>query len=154
MLGSVRYSFSQKFSVSAEAAFAWCTDYQANDHVLLGNRDAKRTVTWITPDTVLVKDTFPKGNGFVEKEKLVQIYPERWMWISTHISGPNKYSQFVYQIFAEDAGKSRLDFNALHVEHKENLTEQDLKLLAEEFRVGDSAIWRLFAQAIKNEHSK
>jgi hypothetical protein len=151
---SVRYSFSQKFAVPAESAFAWCTDYQSNDLALLGNQDAKRAVTWVTKDTVLVKDTFSDGRAFVEKEKLVQLYPELLIWISTHISGPNKYSQFIYQIVAREAGKSRLDFSALHVEHKENFPEQNLTLLAKELRAGDAAIWRLFARAMEIEYTK
>lgn len=151
---SVRYGFSQKFAVSAEAAFAWCTDYQHDDYALLGNRDAKRTVMWVTQSTVLIKDNFSVGNRVIEKEKLVQLYPKWHMWISTHISGPNKYSQFIYQLFAEGHGTSRLDFSALHVEHTETLTEQGLKQLTHELRVGDAEMWRLFAKAMALDHAK
>lgn len=151
---SVRYSFSQKFAVSADDAFVWCIDYQPNDHALLGNRDAKRIVTWITKDIVLVKDSFLAGNGCVEKEKLIHLYPKRLMWISTHISGPNKYSQFTYQIISEENESSRLDFMALHVENKDNLTAQDLKQLTQQLEAGDAKIWRLFAKAMANDHDK
>jgi hypothetical protein len=154
MPSSVRYSFSQKFAVPADAAFVWCTDYQSDDPTLLGNKDAKRTITWVTKDTVLLKDAFHVGHILVEKEKLVRIYPEQLMWISTHISGPIKYSQFTYQIVAEENGTSRLDFTALHIEHKENLTAQDLKLLTRELQVGDAEIWRRFARAMENEHAQ
>lgn len=151
---SVRYSFSQKFSVPAGVAFAWCTDYQPDDHALLGNPNAKRTVTWITKDTVLIKDAFNTGNGSVEKEKLVHLYPKRLIWISTHISGPNKYSQFTYQISAEENDTSRLDFTALHLEHRENLTVKELKVLTRELQTGDAEIWRCFARVMENELAK
>ena len=151
---SVRYSFSQKFPVSVEDAFAWCTDYQQDDYALLGNRDARRAVIWVTQSTVLIKDNLSLSNCVIEKEKLVQLYPKWHMWVSTHISGPNKYSQFIYQLFAESHGTSRLDFSALHVEHKETLTEQGLKQLTHELRVGDSGIWKLFAEAMKKDLTK
>ena len=63
--------------------------------------DAKRTVTWLTESTVILKETFPTNSGTIEKEKLVHLYPDRLMWVSTHLSGPNKYSQFLYQITPE-----------------------------------------------------
>jgi hypothetical protein len=76
------------------------------------------------------------------------------MWISTHISGPNKYSQFTYQVVAEENDTSRLDFTALHLEHRENLTVQELKVLTIELQAGDAEIWRRFARAMENELAK
>ncbi len=151
---SIRYSFSQHFAVPTKAAYEWCTNYQPNDHTLTGNSNAKRTVTWLTKSTVILKEIFPTDNGILEKEKLVHLYPGRLMWISTHLTGPNKYSQFLYQITAEGAEACRLDFTALHIEHKENLTQKDLKTLTDELCRGDSDMWRLFAEAMEKELNK
>jgi hypothetical protein len=100
---------------------------------------------------LIVKDSFHVASGVVEKEKLVHIYPHQLKWTSTHISGPNRHSQFTYQIAAEKDDTSRLDFTAMHVEHRENLTEKERVMLAEELCAGDAEIWRLFAEAMRKE---
>jgi hypothetical protein len=148
---AVRYGFSQHFDVASKAAFDWCTDYQPTDHALIGNSGAKRVITKVADGVVLIKDSFSTKSGQVEKEKLVHFYPERLSWTSTHISGLNRHSQFTYQIVAETDGTSRLDFTALHVEYRMNLTEKELAALAEELCAGDAAIWRRFAAAMKKE---
>ncbi len=102
----------------------------------------------------MLKEIFPTNNGTIEKEKLVHLYPDRLMWVSTHVSGPIKYSQFIYQITAEGKGASRLDFNALHIEYNENFTQKDLKELSEELCRGDSDMWKLLAEAMKKELKK
>jgi hypothetical protein len=150
----LRYHFSQNFSASAQEAYAWCTDYQPNDHNLTGNPNAKRNVTWLTKSTVILKDTFTTNNGSIEKEKLVHLYPDRLMWVSTHLSGPNKYSQFHYQITPEEAEASRLDFTSLHIEHKENLAPNELKTLTNVLCIGDSEMWKVLAEVMKTELNK
>ena len=72
------------------------------------------------------------------------------MWVSTHLSGPNKYSQFLYQITAEGEF-SRLDFTAFHIERKENLTQKALEALTDELCMGDSGMWKLLAKAMKKD---
>lgn len=148
---AVRYGFSQHFDVAAKAAFDWCTDYQPTDHELIGNSSAKRAVIKVADGVVLIKDSFSTKSGQVEKEKLVHLYPQRLTWTSTHISGPNRHSQSTYQIVAETDDTSRLDFTALHVESRENLSEKELAALAEELCAGDKAIWRGFAAAMQKE---
>jgi hypothetical protein len=147
---SIRYGFSQHFSVSAAQAFDWCTDYLPTDHALIGIDGAERTVTKVADDVLIVKDSFSTKSGQIEKEKLVHLYPERLAWTSTHISGPNIHSQFTYHITQQDNG-SRLDFAALHIEHKENLTEKELAALTMELRDGDAELWRCFAETMKKE---
>jgi hypothetical protein len=151
---SIRYCFSQHFAVPTKVAYEWCTNYQPNDYTLTGNSNTKRIVTWLTKSTVILKDIIPTDNGILEKEKLVHLYPDKLMWISTHLTSPNKYSQFLYQITAESAEACRLDFTALHLEHKDNFTQKDLKTLKDELCRGDSDIWRLFAEAMKKELNK
>jgi hypothetical protein len=54
----VRYHFSQRFAVSAEKAFDWCTDFDPKDHVLMGDENAERQIIQITEGTLILKDTF------------------------------------------------------------------------------------------------
>jgi hypothetical protein len=150
MTYAIRYHFSQPLDVSAQKAYLWCTDYQPDDHALTGNASAKRTVTWLTEGTVILLETIPTNSGTIEKEKLVHLYPDQLMWVSTHLSGPNKYSQFLYQITAEGEF-SRLDFTALHIERKENLTQKALEALTDELCMGDSGMWKLLAKAMKKD---
>jgi len=95
---AIRYTFDQSFSIPAAKAFQWCTDYGMDDHKIMGEINAKRQVVHLTESTILLKDTFQFGKTKVEKKKLVELYPQNLFWTSTHLSGPNKHSQFLYQI--------------------------------------------------------
>jgi hypothetical protein len=150
MLYPIRYHFSQHLPVSAQAAYKWCTDFQPEDHALMGEGDAEREVTWLTDSTLILKETFRTIEGKTEKEKLVQLYPERLTWVSTHISGVNKYSQFIYEIIAEDE-TSRLDFTALHIEHVENLSENEVRRLSDVLLDYDSGVWKRLAKEMERE---
>ncbi len=150
----VRYCFSQRFPVSARKAYQWCTDYSAEDHVLMGDMAAERHIARVSDATVILTDIFHTGEGNVEKQKVVQLYPDRLSWVSTHLNGPHKYSQFIYEISAEGSNASRLDFTALHLEYKENLDSDAIKLLAEKLRKEDSEAWKLLAKAMTKELAK
>jgi len=145
---SIRYCLSQRFYVSAREAYDWCTDYSAQDHALMGNEAAERQVTRLAEDTVVLTDIFHVGTGEVEKQKLVQFYPDRLCWIATHLTGPHKYSQFIYEISAEGNGASRLDFTALHLEYEEKLGSEALESLAVKLKAADSKVWKLLAKAM------
>jgi hypothetical protein len=148
----IRYRFSQRFPVPASKAYKWCTNYSPEDHVLMGDEAAKRQITRVTDATIILTDTFHTDKGDVEKQKLVQLYPNRLSWVSTHLTGPNKYSQFIYEISAEGDGASRLDFTALHLEYeKENLDSEGVKSLADKLKKEDSAAWELLAKAMTKE---
>ncbi len=152
---AIRYCFSQRFPVSARKAYEWCTDYSPEDHVLMGDTTGvKRQITRVTDDTVVLTDTFHVGDGFVEKQKLVQLYPDRLRWVATHLTGPNKYSQFIYEISAEGNGASSLEFTGLHLEYKEGLDSEAVKALAAKLRKEDAAAWKLLAKAMKKELHK
>jgi hypothetical protein len=149
---SVRYCFSQRFPVPAREAYDWCTDYSAHDHALMGDEAAERQIIRLAEDTVILTDIFHAEKGEVEKQKLVHLYPDRLCWVATHLTEPNKYSQFIYEISAEGSGASRLDFTALHLEYeKEKLGSMDIKLLAEKLKKGDSEAWKLLASAMAKE---
>jgi hypothetical protein len=150
MPSSIRYCFSQRFSVSAREAYDWCTDYAPQDHVLMGDESAERQITRLTEDTVILTDIFHVGTGTVEKQKVVHLYPDSLRWVSTHLTGPNKYSQFIYEISAEGNDASRLDFTALHLEYA-TLDSEDVKSLADKLRREDSGAWKLLAKAMAKE---
>jgi len=121
----------------------------------MGEAVAKRQITRVTDATVILTDTFHTSNGHVEKQKLVQLYPDRLSWISTHLTGPNKYSQFIYEISTEGDNASRLDFTALHLEYnEENLDSEGIKSLADKLKEEDSATWKLLAKAMTKELGK
>jgi hypothetical protein len=147
----IRYRFSQHFSVPARQAYKWCTNFDSQDHVLMHD-DAQRQVTPISEGTIILTDIFHTSKGHVEKQKLVQLYPNQLSWISTHLTGPNRYSQFIYEISAKGKNASVLNFNALHLEYeKEDLNKSDIKLLADKLKKEDSAAWKLLAEAMQKE---
>ena len=77
----------------------------------MGEKDVSRKIEHITDRTVILTDTFNiDADNQIEKQKLVKFYPDMLFWTSTHISGPAKHSQFIYQITAEADNISRLDF--------------------------------------------
>ena len=147
---SIRYRFSQRFYVSAQEAYDWCTNYSPQDHALMGDEAAERQITRLAESTLILTDIFQVGKGKVEKQKLVQLYPDRLGWVSTHLTGPNKYSQFIYEISAEGEDTSRLDFTALHLEY-EKLDIEGSKTLADKLKEEDSAAWKLLAAAMAIE---
>ena len=145
---SVRYQFKQRFSAPAKAAFAWCTDFSPEDHKLMGEENGKRQISWISEGSVLITDTFLTPNCTVEKQKLVALYPSELRWTSTHLTGPNRHSQFLYDIKPEGQHASTLTFTALHIEHDEKADAQKLaKRLCQE----DAAAWVLLAKAMAND---
>ena len=142
---SVRYHFSQQFTIPAKRAFVWCTDFDSEDHALMGEQDAERQITRIADCTIILKDTFHTPAGTIEKQKLVQLYPERLSWTSTHLTGPNKYSQFLYEITPDGEGACILNFTALHLEYDE---KTGAKALANRLCEEDAAAWKLLAKAM------
>ena len=151
---AVRYKFSQDFPVPPKEAYVWCTDYTAQDHALMGNGNAERQVVHLTDGVVVLKDVFHTNGGVVEKQKLVHLYPDRLRWVSTHLVGSNKYSQFTYEISAQGNG-SRLNFTALHIDHeKERLSKEEAEALAESLCEADAKIWKILAEAMTKELCK
>ncbi len=148
---TIRYRFSQNFDAPPKQAYLWCTDFSLHDHQLMGYNSAERQVFPVADGIVLLKDIFHMPSGEVEKQKLVHLYPDRLSWFSTHVSGPNKYSQFRYEIVPQDGG-SRLNYEALHVEYcKDQMCQNEVAVLAEQLCRADSAVWKLLAAAMKKE---
>ncbi len=151
MTASVRYSFKQPFAFSAESVFDWCTSFYPEDPELMGDNNAHREITQIADGSLILKDTFTTVEGVVEKQKLVQLYPKQFFWVSTHLTGPNKHSQFLYKITPQGRAASRLTFTALHLEYDEKI---DAKQLAERLCKEDAVAWKLMAKAMKEDLKK
>ncbi|MCW4023872.1 MAG: hypothetical protein NWF01_02415 [Candidatus Bathyarchaeota archaeon] len=147
----VNYHFSQRFTVSAKEAFDWCTDFSPQDHWLMGVENATREITQITENTVILTDTFQTPEGIVVKQKLVQLYPDDLTWTCTHLSGPNRHSQFLYTITPQEKTASTLTFNANYLECAE---QADAKLVAENLCKADAAAWMLLAKFMETELKK
>jgi hypothetical protein len=151
---AVSYDFCQHFNISAHRVYKWCPDFTSRDHALMGENMIERQVTHLTDTTVILKETIHTNEGTVEKQKLVQLYPNRLCWISTHLTGPNKYSQFIYEVTAEGKSASWLNFTALHMEHEEETHKENADLLAKKLCDYDSNVWKLLSQAMEKELNK
>jgi len=155
MLTPIRYHFTQAFNFPAKETYEWCTDFTPQDHQLLGEENTKREVYRISDSTIILKEIIQTANGVIKKDKLVQLYPNRFSWVSTHLSGPNKYSQFIYEISETSTSTSCLDFTALHLEKfNKELNRKEVEAMAESFCKYDSNVWRLLAKAMVRELRK
>ncbi|MGA2663993.1 MAG: hypothetical protein ABSF83_03530 [Nitrososphaerales archaeon] len=157
---SVRYRFSQPFDFPAVAAYRWCTDYQPDDWALMGE-EGTRKIEHINEDTLILTDTVTAGkDGPVTKERLVRLNPERLAWTNTHLAGPNKHSQFWYQIVeGEGRGKkrqgSRLEFTGLQVYHGgAPPSPEKLAKMADRLVIVDSGAWKLLAEEMRKDLGK
>lgn len=148
---SVRYQFRQNFSVPARDAFYWCTAFDADDNTLMGDSEVKREIIPIANGSLLIKDIFATPKGTVEKLKLVQLYPDLHRWTSTHVTGPNRYSQFLYAIKPNGKYASVLEFTALHIEYNEKANSD---ALAERLCREDAAVWGRLAKVMAKDLKK
>jgi hypothetical protein len=130
--------------------FAWCTNYQPSDMALIQKENAMRKIQHIADNVVILVDTFTGDGECVEKQKLVCLYPARLTWTSTHVAGPNKYSQFLYEITPLNAGQSQLKFTAAsldcQIEDKETAQKRSIEL-----RKIDAETWKLLAHEMEKE---
>ena len=147
----IRYNFIQHFNLTAEKAYKWSTDFSPIDPAIMNEKNQKREVTKSTDFTILLKETFHTNNGDIIKEKLVQLYPDKLTWVSTHLSGPNKHSQFIYEISSKKEDSSQLNFTALHLEYRDHMTEKEVETLASDLCRYDSNVWKLLAKAMEKE---
>ena len=151
---SLSYKFIQRFPVPAQEAFEWATDYQPNDLTLMGE-DGKRTIQKITKDTIILKEDIMHRRGRTSKVKLVRLNPRALSWHNIHIRGPNKYSEFLYQITPEGKRRSKLTFTGLLVLYSEGrLSSQKLKQIANREKHYDSKAWKRLANAMAKEYRR
>lgn len=101
----------------AEDAFKWCTDYRENDFSLMGIKGS-RQIRKVSDGVVILTDTIFSNGKTVTKKKLVRIDAKKFFWSNTHLAGPNRHSQFLYQIIPIGQ-KSKLEFIGLQVNYSE-----------------------------------
>ena len=148
---SVRYHFTQRFVVSAQEAFDWCTDFDSQDNIILGDNLVKQQITHLEDGALILKDSFKSVSGTIEKQKLVNLYPDQYRWTSTHLAGPNKLSQFLYKITPQGKNASFLTFTAFHLEYS---PKEDAKLLAERLCKEDAHAWQLLTAAMAEDKNR
>lgn len=153
MLQPIQYRFSQRFNLPARKAYEWCTDFTPRDPGLMREKNVTREVQSVTENTFILIDKFQVGGETTIKQKLVCLYPKRLMWTSTHLTGPAKHSQFIYEVKSVTRTTSRLKFTALHLARdiKEANAKTDIKKLAEELRKADSDVWKNLAREMEKE---
>ncbi len=148
---AVTYGFSQRFRVSAQEAYKWCTNYEPNDLALM-NEKGKREIRKIAKDTIILKETIIKGGKRIRKVKLVKLDPAALSWYNIQISGPNKHSAFLYEIIPESKDRSKLNFKGLLVVYsRHRLGFQRARQIANGERLYDSNAWKLLAKAMTND---
>ena len=147
---SVHYGFSQHFDFSPHEAFRWCTDYAPEDLELMGER-GRRKVKRLNDDTIVLNDKYRTKEGKVVKKRLIRIYPERLSWTNTRLSKDGRYSQFLYQIVAEEGGGSRLDFAGSQIFQGQSPGKARLDVMARQLSSEDSASWRRLARAMAED---
>jgi len=150
------YHFDTKLAAPRREAYRWATDYRSDDFDLSGI-NAERKVEKLTDDLILLTDSF-KDDPFdarpgarTVKVKLVHLYPEQSRWTSTHVAGPAKYSQFLYELTPRGAHGSTLHFHGNQVEFVDRRpTPSSLRRRAQELRREDSQLWARLSAALAN----
>jgi len=149
MQASVTYKFSQRLDAPPKAAYKWCTDYQPDDLSLMREK-GRRRIQWITDDTVILQEVVHQNGKKIKKIKLVKLDPDNLSWYNVQLSGPNKYSAFLYRISSEERNQSRLNFTGLLVVYtKTRLSNRKLEQIARKEKRYDSNAWKHLAKAIQ-----
>ena len=148
---SISYKFNQRFAVPARVAFDWSTDYRTDDLALMGEK-GKRRIKKVTEDTIILEEHVAQEGRRIRKVKLVKLNARTLSWHNIQLRGPNKYSEFIYEIAPEGDRRSRLTFTGLLVVYTKNRLSRDrLKQIASRERKYDSRAWKLLASAMAKE---
>jgi hypothetical protein len=158
VLRRVPYGFRMTLPAPRAWAFRWATDYRSTDFEVLG-WPAHRKVQRLADDLYLLTDSFgndpfaaSSGRRAV-KEKLVHLYPESCSWTSTHLSGPNRGSQFLYELRPGGPGTSRFRYTGAQVESARGpVTRAAIARRARALRAEDMRGWRSLARAMRTEY--
>lgn len=150
-LVTVPFRFRQRFPFPAQAVYDWSTDYQPGDIALFGQQ-GRRRVERLNERTLLLTDTFFGADGAkTVKQKLVHLYPERLAWTNTHIKGPSRHSQFLYELFAEGDRASRLEFTGRQMVRMDEVDPRRVRELSRELQREDGAIWKRLARELATD---
>ena len=153
----VRYEFTVNLPAGRPDAYRWATDFRPTDFGVM-ELGGRRRVRHLAPDLVLLTDSFTadpfsaqRGRRAV-KTKLVHLDPARWRWTSTHLAGPAKNSQFIYELTPRGARGSTLRFTGIQVEQAAEMpTARSLEHRARELRTEDSKLWRRLAEGMRRD---
>ena len=145
---SIRYSFIQPFSVPAAMAYEWCTDFKPDDLARMGMKGTRK-VERLNDDTIILTDRLQDKRE--RKQRLVRLNPDRLSWTSTHLTGPNRFSQFWYRIGPNGPGESRLEFTGLQVNYGKRPSDAKIAEMAKELRADDSGMWVLLAKDMRKD---
>lgn len=147
-LVSVPFQFIQRFPRPAGEVYRWATAYDPKDIFLFGLK-GKRKITPLCSDALILADTFIQDDGSrVTKAKLVRLFPERLFWTNTHTTGPNKHSQYLYQLVPEGEGACRLEFTARVVMETAVGDKAEIRALAKDLKQKTQAVWKNLARAL------
>jgi hypothetical protein len=156
-LQRVTYHFTTKLPVSRARAYRWATDYRPDD-LQLGGLKARRRVEPLTTNLILLADSFAsdpfssRPGSRSAKRKLVHLYPDRWAWTATHISGPARHSQFLYELTPRGPRACMLHFTGSQVESVDRPpTRASLAQRARELKREDSQLWARFSEVLSHE---
>jgi hypothetical protein len=149
----VYYQFSQSFGFPAERAYEWCTDYRQDDWARMG-KNGTRKIKRINEDTLILTDTVVGEGGTLTKQRLVRLNANRLAWTNTHLTGPNKHSQFWYQIVSQGKARSRLDFIGLQVNYGRRPPPARISEMATSLKTDDSRMWILLAKEMMRDLEK
>jgi hypothetical protein len=145
------YSFRVTLPASRERAFRWATDYRPTDLGLMGE-NGRRHVEHFTDTTLLLTDVVTTPRGPVTKVKLVHLMPDRFAWTNTHLRGPSRHSQFLYELKPAGRNRCELRFTGLQVDHpSRRSTARERARRARELVREDSAAWRQLAAALRRD---
>jgi hypothetical protein len=145
------YEFSVRLPAPRERAFRWATEYRSTDLDLMGE-PGHRTVEKLAKNMFLLTDVFETPRGHVTKSKLVHLLPGRHAWTSTHVAGPARYSQFLYELRPGERNGCRLHFTGLQVDRvSRRATPRGVIRRAKELARDDSRAWRRLADAMARE---
>jgi hypothetical protein len=158
VLQRIRYGFSMRLPAPRDWTYRWATDYRPGDFDIMGLK-ARRRVEQLSTDLVLLTDSFNvdpfhtgPATGSV-KEKLVHLYPATYSWTSTHISGPAKFSQFLYELSPDGSRSSKFRYTGAQVEQTRSApTRSSVAARARTLRTEDVKIWRNLRKSIAGEY--
>ncbi len=147
----MRYGFKQILPLAGKEAFEWCTDYKPYDFSLMHEK-GRRRIQKLTRDAIILTETTRKNNKTIIKAKLIRLNKSQLSWTNVHISGPNRHSEFLYQIEPLGKNRSRLNFTGLLICNSSRaLSNQKLRKIARDERRADSRVWRYLSIAMRKE---
>ena len=151
------YSFTTRLPVSRARAYRWATDYRSTDLSLAGLK-ANRKVQHLAKNLILLTDSFDadpfsaRRGARTVKRKLVHLYPARWAWTSTHVSGPARYSQFLYELVPRGPRACQLHFTGSQVERTDRRPDPaSIDRRTRRLKREDAGLWARFCVAIAKD---